>query len=90
MACWTAGGDPFDVDPRFDDPAYDWLADFYSSHVNPIFWKLHGWVDARIDDWMKANDKTGPVPWSFDPPMERPHGARPRTSPHGRTRRSRS
>jgi hypothetical protein len=62
------GGDPFNVDRRFDDPGYDWLADFYSSHVNPIFWKLHGWVDARIDDWMKANDKAGPVPWSFDPP----------------------
>jgi hypothetical protein len=76
---WTAqlpeyrpGGDPFDVDPRFDDPAYDWLADFYSSHVNPIFWKLHGWVDARIDDWMKAGDKAGPVPWSFDPPWTGP------------------
>jgi hypothetical protein len=65
-------GDPFDVDPRFDDPGYDWLADFYSSHVNPIFWKLHGWVDARIDDWMKANNKTEPVPWSFDPPWAGP------------------
>lgn len=70
------GGSEFNVDPRWDEPAYDWLADFYSSHVNPIFWKLHGWVDARIDDWMKANDHTGPVPWSFDPPWSGPedHG----------------
>lgn len=42
------------------------------SHVNPIFWKLHVWVDARIDDWMEANELTGPVPWSFDPPWTGP------------------
>ena len=47
---------PTGVDPKWDDPSYDWLGDFYSSHVNPLFWKLHGWVDARIDAWMAAND----------------------------------
>ncbi|MFJ9721286.1 hypothetical protein ACIRP3_00865 [Streptomyces sp. NPDC101209] len=67
-----SGDDPFDVDPKWDEPANDWLADFYSSHVNPVFWKLHGWVDKRIDDWMTANGHTGEVPWSFDPPWSGP------------------
>jgi hypothetical protein len=81
MPEYRPGGNPsssFDVAPKWNEPSYDWLADFYSSHVNPIFWKLHGWVDARIDDWMKANNHTGPVPWTFDPPwtgpMEPDHG----------------
>ncbi|MGP3965306.1 hypothetical protein ACTWPT_56100 [Nonomuraea sp. 3N208] len=69
---YRPGGSAFDVHPRWDVPSYDWLADPYSSHVNPIFWKLHGWVDARIDDWMRANGVTGPVPWSFDPPWTGP------------------
>ena len=43
--------------PSFDDVSYDWLADFYSSHVNATFWKLHGWVDAQVDAWMRANDE---------------------------------
>jgi len=51
----ASGADPAGVDPRFDALSYDWLEDFYSSHVNPTFWKLHGWVDDRIDGWMAAN-----------------------------------
>ncbi|MFF0203447.1 hypothetical protein [Streptomyces sp. NPDC005017] len=66
--------DDIDVDPRFDDASYNWLADTYSAHVSPIFWKLHGWVDARLDDWMAANALTGEVPWSFDPPWSGPAG----------------
>jgi hypothetical protein len=42
------------VAPKWDDPAYDYLGDTYSSHVNPIFWKLHGWVDDRVEDWKRA------------------------------------
>ncbi|MCC3766668.1 hypothetical protein [Streptomyces sp. UNOC14_S4] len=72
MPAYRPDGDPFGVDPRWDAPGYDWLADFYSSHVNPVFWKLHGWVDARIDAWMAANHHTGPVPWSYDPPWTGP------------------
>jgi hypothetical protein len=64
QADYRPSGTLFDVDPRWDAPSNDWLADFYSSHVNPIFWKLHGWVDDRIDDWMNANGHTGPVPWT--------------------------
>ena len=41
----------------------NWLGDTYSSHVNPVFWKLHGWVDSCIDRWMQANGKSGSVPW---------------------------
>ncbi|MDD1567977.1 MULTISPECIES: hypothetical protein [Bradyrhizobium] len=43
------------IDPKWDDPMYDFLADGYAAHVNPIFWRIHGWVDDRISDWMIAN-----------------------------------
>lgn len=51
------------VDLRWDDLAYDFLGDTYSSHVNPIFWKLHGWVDDRIEDWKRTHRITGPIQW---------------------------
>lgn len=46
----------YDVDEKWDVPTYDLLADFHSSHVNPIFWRLHGWVDNRIEDWFSAHE----------------------------------
>ncbi|SEG95933.1 hypothetical protein SAMN05444920_109205 [Nonomuraea solani] len=46
----------FDFDEKWDDPAYDYLGDFYSSHLNPLFWRLHGWVDDRIEDWFEAHE----------------------------------
>ena len=45
----------FDIDPRWDDPANDDLGDFYSSHVHPTFWRLHGWIDDRITEWAAVN-----------------------------------
>lgn len=39
----------------YDDPKYNWLGNPYSAHVNPIFWKLHGWVDDTIKIWLHAN-----------------------------------
>jgi len=45
-----------EIDKKWDDPKYNWLVDVYSSHLNPSFWKLHGWVDGRIGVWMKANN----------------------------------
>ncbi|WP_328224620.1 hypothetical protein OG272_45755 [Streptomyces sp. NBC_00104] len=81
MPEYRPGGDEFSIDPRWDDASYNWLADTYSAHVNPIFWKLHGWVDARIDDWMAAKELTGPVPWSFDPPWSGPVGHDPHRHP---------
>jgi hypothetical protein len=58
-----AANHPDAVDPAFDAPSYDFLGDFYSSHVNPIFWKLHGWVDSRIDAWKAANGVAGEYHW---------------------------
>ncbi|TVP40073.1 Tat pathway signal protein [Candidatus Nitrosocosmicus arcticus] len=54
------------IETRWDNPSYDYLADPYSSHVNYIFWKLHGWIDDRINDWMRAHEITGEVPWSVE------------------------
>ena len=51
---------PFDFNPTWDDPRNDNLSDFYSSHVNPVFWRLHGWVDDRIDDWFRAHEAAHP------------------------------
>jgi hypothetical protein len=45
-----------DIGSGWDTPSYDWLVDTYSSHVNIVFWKLHGWIDDRINDWQKANN----------------------------------
>lgn len=50
--------DTFDFDPMWDHPKYDYLGEFYSSHVNPLFWRLHGWVDDRIEDWYNAHEST--------------------------------
>jgi hypothetical protein len=51
------------IDGQWDAPAYDYLGDTYSSHVNPIFWKLHGWIDERVEDWKRANGVAGEVVW---------------------------
>jgi hypothetical protein len=57
----SASGDPvgraslFDIDPKWDEPSNDDLGDFYSSHVHPTFWRLHGWIDDRINDWARVN-----------------------------------
>lgn len=51
----------------------DFLGDPFSSHVHPMFWKFHGWIDDRIDDWFRAHERFHPgevlrrevngVPW---------------------------
>jgi hypothetical protein len=46
--------DPDAIAKEWDDPSYDFLGDTYSSHVNPAFWYLHGWVDECIDHWQRA------------------------------------
>lgn len=50
----------YDIDKKWDGAQHDWLGDFHSSHVNPIFWKLHGWVDSCIGVWQAAHDATHP------------------------------
>jgi hypothetical protein len=51
------------VGPQWDQPSYDFLGDTYSSHVNPWFWKIHGWIDDRIEDWARANG-IGQIEWT--------------------------
>lgn len=77
--------DPIDSDSiatKWDDPAYDWLGDTYSSHVNPVFWKLHGWIDDCIEAWASANGISGDIDWNGTwvggmspyPDLHSPHG----------------
>jgi hypothetical protein len=40
---------------EWDSPRYDYLADFYSMQVNPVYWKFYGWVDDRIEEWKVVN-----------------------------------
>lgn len=51
---------PLDFDEKWLSPSYDYLGETFSSHVNPIFWRLHGWVDDRIEDWFKAQESVRP------------------------------
>lgn len=50
--------DNLDTFAKWDSPNYDLLWDTYSSAVNPHFWKLHGFVDETINEWLIANGKT--------------------------------
>ncbi|SEI12116.1 hypothetical protein SAMN05216228_102419 [Rhizobium tibeticum] len=54
--------DTRDIDPKWDAASYDYLGDTYSSHVNPIFWYLHGWVNSCIDRWATAN-RVSEIAW---------------------------
>lgn len=45
-----------EIGGKWDKPEYDWLGETYSAHVNPVFWRLHGWVDDRIDDWLNSHE----------------------------------
>jgi hypothetical protein len=40
---------------NFDDVAYNWLADPYGAALNPVFWKIHGYVDHALALWLKAH-----------------------------------
>lgn len=51
------------VDIKWDNPQYNWMLDSYGSHLDPIFWKLHGWIDDRVEDWMKAKGLTS-ITWT--------------------------
>ncbi|NER61495.1 PvdJ/PvdD/PvdP-like protein, partial [Pseudomonas sp. MAFF212428] len=62
-----------DFSARWYGPDNDFLGDPFSSHVNPVFWLFHGWIDDRIDDWFRAHERFHPgqvvrnrvndVPW---------------------------
>jgi hypothetical protein len=49
-----------DIRTLWDNPKYDYLGEFYSSHVHPVFWRLHGWIDDRIEDWFNAHEAAHP------------------------------
>jgi hypothetical protein len=59
-ALLPTGRPDYDISDRWDNPRYDWLGEFYSSHVNPVFWRLHGWIDDRINDWAAAHEWSQP------------------------------
>jgi hypothetical protein len=52
-----------EIGRRWDAPEYDYLGDAYSSLVNPLFWKIHGWVDDRVGDWKRAHGVAGELEW---------------------------
>ena len=65
--------DPADFAARWYVAQNDFLGDPFSSHVNPVFWSFHGWIDDRLEDWFKAHERFHPgelarqdvngVPW---------------------------
>ena len=65
--------DPADFAARWFAADNDFLGDPFSSHVNPVFWSFHGWIDDRLEDWFRAHERFHPgqlkreelngVPW---------------------------
>lgn len=54
------GRSPLDFADKWFNLDYDYLGETFSSHVNPVFWRLHGWVDDRIEDWFRAHEAAHP------------------------------
>ncbi|MBO0366478.1 PvdJ/PvdD/PvdP-like protein [Pseudomonas shirazensis] len=52
--------DPSDFAARWFGADNDFLGDPFSSHVNPVFWGFHGWIDERIEDWYQAHERLHP------------------------------
>lgn len=50
----------FDFADKWDAARYDYLGEFYSSQVNPVFWRMHGWVDDRVEDWARVHAAARP------------------------------
>ncbi|RON47142.1 pyoverdine maturation tyrosinase PvdP [Pseudomonas frederiksbergensis] len=49
-----------DFAARWFAPENDFLGDPFSSHVNPVFWHFHGWIDDRVEDWFRAHERFHP------------------------------
>ncbi len=60
------GQDPNDV-------RNDYLGSTYSSHVNKVFWKLHGWIDDRIGQWERASGRQADFTGSWEGPTSHSH-----------------
>ncbi|QZX80770.1 pyoverdine maturation tyrosinase PvdP [Metapseudomonas otitidis] len=52
--------DQVDYGARWFRADNDYLGDPFSSHVNPVFWRFHGWIDDRIEDWYRAHERAHP------------------------------
>lgn len=52
--------DPADFSEHWFAQSNDFLGDPFSSHVNPVFWGFHGWIDDRIEDWYDAHERAHP------------------------------
>jgi hypothetical protein len=52
--------DSVDFSERWFGADNDFLGDPFSSHVNPLFWGFHGWIDDRIEDWFDAHARAHP------------------------------
>ncbi|MGN7740390.1 pyoverdine maturation tyrosinase PvdP [Pseudomonas sp. 22526] len=49
--------DPADFSARWYAAENDFLGDPFSSHVSPVFWAFHGWIDDRVEDWFRAHER---------------------------------
>ena len=54
------GREDDDFGERWFAPENDHLGATFSSHINPVFWRIHGWVDNRIEDWFRAQESARP------------------------------
>lgn len=50
----------YDFSERWFGADNDFLGDPFSSHVNPVFWAFHGWIDDRLNDWFLAHQQAHP------------------------------
>jgi hypothetical protein len=55
-----AGRRPADFSQQWFNPEYDCLVDPMASHINPLFWCFHGWIDDRLEDWFDAHQRVHP------------------------------
>jgi hypothetical protein len=55
-----AGRKPVDFSERWFSAEYDCLVDPMASHLNPLFWSFHGWIDDRLEDWFDAHQRVHP------------------------------
>lgn len=50
----------------------DWLGQPFSSHINPYFWKLHGWIDDCIIAWEDVRGESADFSGAWQPPVDAP------------------
>jgi hypothetical protein len=52
------------IETVWDAPRYDYLGDYYSMHVNPVYWRFSGWLEDRLEEWKTANGVFGNDFWT--------------------------